>query len=300
MENNSKIGIVTVTYNSAKVLPDFLPCILSQTHSNFLLFAIDNASTDASLQLLRKCKDPRLEIIANPDNRGVAEGNNQGIRSALKAGCDSVLLINNDTVFDADLIEKLSAGLSKHAADMTCPKMMYFDEPQRFWAAGGKFQPWLGYRISHRGEALDSGQYDKAEQVSYVPACCVLIQAALFAKTGLMDPKYFVYVDDVDFMYRAQRVGAKLMYLPECKLLHKVSSLTGGGGSDFELRYCTRNRAYFLVKHFGFFKALPWLVLYEAYLWARLMVFRDDIRTFKLRQKAFFSGLRMINSTSTD
>lgn len=296
MENDRKIGVVTVTYNSGKVLPDFLRCIFSQTYSNFVLFAIDNASTDTTLELLSQCNDSRLRVIANPDNRGIAEGNNQGISAALDAACYSVLLINNDTVFESDLIEKLRAGLSNHAADMTCPKMMYFDEPQRFWAAGGKFQRWLGYRISHRGETLDRGQYDEAERVSYVPTCCVLIKSNLFGRIGLMDPKYFVYVDDVDFMYRAFRDGAKLIYLPQCRLLHKVSSLTGGGRSEFELRYCTRNRAYFLVKNFGFFKALPWLALYEAYLWARFIVFRDNIKIFKLRQKAFWAGLRMIDS----
>src|SRR5260370_42441877 len=123
MESNNKIGVVTVTYSSGKVLPDFLRCVFNQTHSNLVLFAIDNASTDTTMQLLRDCADPRLMIIANPDNRGVAEGNNQGIRAALEARCDSVLLVNNDTVFDNDMMEKLLAGLSDHGADMTCPKM---------------------------------------------------------------------------------------------------------------------------------------------------------------------------------
>src|SRR4051812_22766558 len=119
MDSGNKVGVVTVTYNSGKVLQDFLCCILSQTHSNFVLFAIDNASTDSTLQQLHACTDPRVAIIANPDNRGVAEGNNQGIRAALEAYCDSVLLINNDTVFENGLIEKLLAGLSQHGADMT-------------------------------------------------------------------------------------------------------------------------------------------------------------------------------------
>lgn len=298
MENNQKIGVVTVTYNSGQVLPDFLRCLFGQTHSNFILFAIDNASSDSTMQFLRECKDPRMVIIANPDNRGVAEGNNQGIRAALETGCDSVLLINNDTEFESDLIEKLAAGLSRYNADMTCPKIMYFDEPQRFWAAAGKFQPWLGYRVFQHTGALDRGQYDSVERISYVPTCCVLIRSALFAKTGLMDPKYFVYVDDVDFMFQAQRLGAKLIYLPECKLLHKVGSLAGGKYSRTEIQYCTRNRVYFLIKNFGFLKALPWVLGYEAYLCMRLLAFRDDLAMFRFKQQAFFSGLAMAREKS--
>src|SRR5579871_1843491 len=108
------IGIVTVTYNSAGVLSDFLRCMSAQTYSNFKLFAIDNASHDKTVEILNAYDDSRLVIIANPDNRGVAEGNNQGIRGALKAGCSSVLLLNNDTEFDEMLLERLVAGLEKY------------------------------------------------------------------------------------------------------------------------------------------------------------------------------------------
>jgi GT2 family glycosyltransferase len=292
MESNDKIGVVTVTYNSGKVLQDFLRCIFSQTHSNFILFAIDNASTDSTLQLLRDCADPRLVIIANSDNRGVAEGNNQGIRAALEARCGSVLLINNDTVFDKVLIENLASGLFAHGADMTCPKMMYFDEPKRFWAAGGRFR--FNYRPIHIGwDELDSGQFEEAKQISYAPTCCVLMKASLFRAIGLMDPKYFVYMDDVDFMFRALRAGARLIYLPNCKLLHKVGSLTGGTESRFQIQYTARNRVYFLMKNFGSVRGLPRLLFDQAYYWARLLTFKDDLKTFKLRQMAFINGMGM-------
>lgn len=292
MGDANKIGVVTVTYNSGKVLTEFLKSLWAQTHTDLVLYAVDNASKDNTLQLLRACPEPRLKVIVNTDNLGVAEGNNQGIRLALADGCDHVLLLNNDTEFDKDLIEELLAGLKQHDADMTCPKMMYFEEPRRFWAAGGYFQPWLGYRIWQRGEVLDQGQYDQVEQVSYVPTCCVLIKSSLFEKTGLMDEKYFVYMDDVDFMYRAHRLGAKLIYLPKCKLLHKVGSLTKEI-SDFEIRYCTRNRIYFLRKNLGEVRSIPWVLLYQLYIWSRVLLLRDSFASFWMRQQAFLKGLRM-------
>lgn len=298
MDENVKIGVVTVTYNSGKVLPEFLKCVFGQSHTNFVLFAIDNASKDSTVEQLKNCADPRLVVIANPENKGVAEGNNQGINAALEAKCGSILLINNDTEFDNDLFEKLQAGLLQYSADMTCPKMMFFDEPHRVWAAGGNFQPWLCYRIAQRGEFVDRGQYDSVEQITYAPTCCVLIRSDLFARIGVMDPKYFVYMDDVDFMFRALKAGAKLMYLPYCKLLHKVSSLSGGKHSATEVLYCTRNRVYFLLKNFGFVRAFSWICLYEGYLCARLLIFRDNVRTFKFKQKAFLSGLSMLKESS--
>src|SRR6266851_3540121 len=103
MESTNKIGVVTVTYNSGSVLADFLKSVWFQSHGNFILYTVDNASTVTRMQVLRGCTDSRLKIISNADNLGVAEGNNQGIRLALEDGCGYVLLINNDTEFNEDL-----------------------------------------------------------------------------------------------------------------------------------------------------------------------------------------------------
>src|ERR1700756_2109155 len=174
MAKQGLIGVVTVTYNSAAVLPGFLPSILKQTHADFLLYAVDNALTDDTVNILRQCPDARLKIISNSDNKGVAEGNNQGIRAALQDGCASILLINNDTEFDECLVAQLVRGLDEFQVGMICPKIMYFDEPQRFWAAGGTLQAFLGYRPVHLGvDEIDRGQYDSPRLVGYVPTCCV-------------------------------------------------------------------------------------------------------------------------------
>src|ERR1700729_3843408 len=86
-EEQGKIGVVTVTYNGAKVIREFLASLDSQTHSNFILYVVDNASNDDVLDVVSKVSQFRIKVIANPDNRGVAEGNNQGIRAALAEGC---------------------------------------------------------------------------------------------------------------------------------------------------------------------------------------------------------------------
>ncbi len=290
------IGVVTVTYNSAQVLPDFLRCLAEQTHREYLLFAVDNASRDDTLRILHEWSDERLRIVANQDNLGVAAGNNQGIRAALQAGCSSVLLINNDTEFEPQLIELLDAGINQYRADMSCPKMMFFDEPKRIWAAGGRFELWHGGRSAHIGEGeIDHGQYERPRMVDYVPTCCVLIRKGVFLKVGLMDERYFVYWDDTDFMYRAKKAGVQLLYFPGATLLHKVASLTGGGDNDtpFAIRFGTRNSLYFMLKHFGLILALPWLLMSQT-VWILKLVLRIKQRSwFAMKQRAFRESLEM-------
>jgi GT2 family glycosyltransferase len=294
MTRKSWIGVVTVTFNSGAVLPQFLECAFRQTHRDFILFVVDNASKDDTVRILRESTDERLRVIANPDNRGVAEGNNQGIRSALEAGCNSVLLVNNDTEFDAELFSQLDEGLEKHGVGMICPKMMYFDEPERIWAAGGAFQPWLGYRVIHLGaDQIDAGQCNRLRLITYVPTCCVLIERAVFEKVGLMDERYFVYMDDVDFMYRATKAGIKLLYLPEAKLLHKVGRLTGGEDLPFSHRYCTRNRVYFMLRHFGVLYSAAMFAFYQLYFAAGLLFCRFSLKSYWIKQKAVFEGIMM-------
>lgn len=103
-----KIGLITITYNSAHVIEPFMQCVLNQTHTNFILYIIDNISSDNTLELVKKYSDNRIVIIANAKNEGVAKGNNQGIVQAMKDGCDELLIINNDVEFEYTLLEKLS------------------------------------------------------------------------------------------------------------------------------------------------------------------------------------------------
>ena len=298
MDSEELIGVVTVTYNSADVLPDFLRSMEEQTHQGFLLFTVDNASKDDTVSILRGWGDERLRIriVVNSDNRGVAEGNNQGICAALEAGCNSILLLNNDTQFEPALIAKLADGLITYSVDMICPKILYFDDPRRIWAAGGAFRRLHGYHSKHFGEdEIDRGQYDYARLIKYVPTCCVLIRKQVFERIGLMDERYFVYWDDTDFMYRAMKAGIRLFYLPEAKLLHKSGSLTGGGNVDtpFAIRYGTRNSLFFLLKHFGIFLSLPWLALNQIVWFLKLALHRKPKPWYAMKQSAFRESLAM-------
>ena len=290
-----RIGVVTVTYNSGSVLHDFFRSAFAQSLSDFTLYVVDNASRDDTPALLRECTDARLRCIRNAANVGVAEGNNQGIRAALADGCETVLLLNNDTEFPPDLFARLYQGLEEHGAAMTSAKMYYFEPSGLIWCAGGELDPKTYFNAFHSGMGEpDRGQYEIARRVTYVPTCCLLVRKAVFERVGLMDPGYFVYQDDVDFLYRCYRKDLALWYLPKAILYHKVSALTGGDDSEFAIRYMTRNRVYFLRKHLPLRKALLWS-LHFLLVTAPLRVVRrqDPLHRWRLRCAALLEGWRM-------
>jgi GT2 family glycosyltransferase len=291
---SGRIGVVTVTYNSSSVLPEFIHSLEQQTHRDFLLYVVDNASRDDSFDQLERWGDPRLILISNQENLGVAAGNNQGIRAALDSGCEYVLLLNNDVVFGAELFQQLQDGLAEYRCNMTTP-LIYFCEPHDvIWCAGGYFQPRLAFRNLHYAEnQRDVGQCNRARAVTYAPTCCVLVHREVFSRIGLMDERYFVYSDDTDFMLRAWRAGESLWYLPEAKLWHKVNSLTGTD-SAFSMRYGARNRAFFIAKHVrgGYGALFQWL--YAGYYLLRFVLKKDTRAAYDIKRAAWAEGRRMV------
>jgi GT2 family glycosyltransferase len=292
MRNTAKVGVVTVTYNSGQVIDGFLSSLLGQTYSQFILYAVDNASTDKTLAQISTYTDPRVRVIANAENRGIAEANNQGINQAIEEGCELVLLMNNDTEFEPELIAKLVAGLDEFKCEMIAPKILYFDNPKKIWSAGGGMDASRGYAGFHHGyDEIDKGQFDLPQLVDHAPACCLLIRKEVFERIGMMDSRYFTYVEDTDFSYRAKMAGINLMYVPSATLLHKAHSLTGGLFSDFMMRYTTRNRIYFMLKHFGPWRGLYYVPAYQMHLLLQLFSRKVKPSMFWLREKAFFEGL---------
>jgi len=293
MNNPGKIGIVTVTYNSGKVLDQFLQSLASQTHANFAVYAVDNASQDDSIARMQAWNDERLRVIRNAVNVGVAEADNQGIQAALADGCEFVLFLNNDVEFEPETLAVLTAELDALDCDLLAPKILYEDR-LHIWSAGGTFKALKGYLGSHTGEGEpDRGQYETPMRIRNAPGCCILARSAVFARVGMIDEKYFVYHEDADFLYRAWQAGLTMFYTPRARIFHKVSSLTGGSKSPFTIRYNARGHVYFMLKNLGVLRCLFFLPALQLRMTMKLLLRSIGWDEFLIRERAFFEGIRV-------
>jgi GT2 family glycosyltransferase len=285
---NPVIGVVTVTYNSADVLEDFLRSLRAQM-AEFRLYAVDNASSDASVEILRNVSDPWMTILEQDENLGIAVGNNVGIRRALHDGCDWIVLLNNDTTFEPTLLESLVRTAETESASVVVPSIRYFDEPDQVWFESATFADWRGSVPVARPPA----DGEDAVAIECACTCCALIDPAVFDSVGLMDERFFVYWDDTDFFYRCHVASVPLVLDPRIRVLHKVSSLTGGGESVFSQTERTKNRVVFIRKHHRRWRR--WIGLTATAVNALWLTLGAPPRRERARQlwAAYHTGLRV-------
>lgn len=245
---NPKVGIVLVNYNGENFQYDCIKTIKDMNYKNYEIIIVDNDSKDDSIKIVKE-NFPDVIIIETSENNGVAKGNNIGIREAIKRNCEYILLLNNDTEVDVDMLTQLLKKASENTM-VTC-KMYYYKPSNMIWCAGGKLN-WSRGTTIHFGEGeIDNGQFDDGKYIEYTPTCCLLIHKNIFQKVGLMDEKYFMYYDDTDFLVRCNNKGIKTWYEPNAKLWHKVSSSSGGALSKISIYYGDRNRLYFIDKYYN-------------------------------------------------
>lgn len=259
-----KIAILILNFNGKK---DTLECLESIYRAlefkslKVLVVVIDNGSTDNSIAAINK-KFSQVKVIENKKNFGFAEGNNVGIRYALKNKFDYVLLLNNDTLVKKDfLVQLIKVAKKSKKTGIISPKIYFasgneyhkdqYKEKERgkvIWYTGGIID-WDNVLTSHRGvDEVDKGQYEKIEKTEFATGCCMLIKRKVFEEVGLLDKKYFLYLEDVDLCHRAKQAGFKIYFVPQAIIWHKNAS-SSAVGSSLQDYYLTRNRLLFGMKY---------------------------------------------------
>ncbi len=296
----AKVGLVTVLYNSNDVLKDFFKSLSIQSFTDYHLYLIDNSVSDETDALLVKLSEeypvPLYTHIKNPDNYGVAKGNNQGIELSLRQGAEYVVLLNNDIDFpQPHLLQDLVQHAIEKGEDIIVPKIFYHGT-RKIWLAGGKFIHYKGTSETFGDQQEDSEEYNKEMYFTYAPTCFMLISKKVFDVIGLMDEKYFVYYDDNDFILRAIKKGFKIWYMPSLEVFHKVSVSTGGSESLFSIFYLNRNRIYLIRKLYRF--PMKQIALSQALITQSIRYLQYNKKKKETLLKAFKHGFQMSLPTS--
>src|SRR3990167_6762354 len=254
-----KIAIVILNY---KGLENTLGCLdslrrCSQDSHKIEFIVVDNNSDDGSVEALSKIKD--IDLIGNRKNFGFAGGINVGIKAALEKEANFILILNNDTIVDNDLLINLL--VASKSGDIISPKIYFApgfefhkerykkgDLGKVIWCAGAKID-WQNIIGQHIGvDEVDTGQFGARQKIDLATGACMLVKRKVFEKIGFFDEKYFLYLEDMDFCVRAKKAGFKILFEPRAAIWHKNAASIGGSGSSLQDYYFTKSRLLFAFK----------------------------------------------------
>ena len=241
--------VISIILNSSR-RDDTLDCLKSLRQSNYTnhqILVLDCQSTDNSIAAIRK-NYPDIRIIELSENLGYAGNNNIGIQTAIELGADWVLVLNEDTILDADCISKLvEAGLKDAQIGVVGPIVYHYDEPAVIQSAGGLLGKY--WQSVHLGmNETDHGQFSEPRVVDWISGCAIMVRREAIEHAGMLDPNYFIYWEETEWCIRLSRASWKILNVPKAKIWHKGVQRNYQPKPSFTY-YATRNHLFTLWKH---------------------------------------------------
>lgn len=266
-----ELSIVIVSYNTKEVLRE---CLLRvREHAKDLdheTFVVDNASHDGSAKMVSE-EFPEVQLIASSKNVGFAAGNNLALR---RAHGKFLLLLNSDAYLLPDVLESTLSFIKERPRcgilgvklvgedDVLQPSAREIPSPwQKFLVISG-----IASRFPHSkflgGPDYSWWDHSEVKEVGWVVGAYFLFRREVAQEIGLLDERYFLYFEEIDYCLQAKRAGWEVLFFPDAKVIHLggVSSMTtqkrisSSGRQLLDLRVKTEFRFY--RKNFGLLRLL--------------------------------------------
>lgn len=274
MSSNAKIAIIILNWNGKK---DTLECLASikkmEDNPSFITIVVDNGSTDDSAAAILQAH-PEITLLQTGQNLGFSGGNNVGIQYALEQGADYLFLLNNDTAVDPSILKHFKEGFQKDPSiGILGAKIYLFHSKDTFDHFGGSWNQkkaefdFIGWR-----QIEDKKSFEEMHPIDYVCGAAMMIKKEVFARIGLLEPRFFLMWEDADFCFRARNAGFKVMTCPKAIIWHKVHA-SFVGGKIHSTYFNARNRLLWIERHCSFWP--------KCFLFTRL--FLNALNLYKLK-----------------
>ena len=255
-------GVVLLNWNGYADTEAALESLLAAAPRPDHVVVVDNGSHDDSVRRLNAWRDQNephddsntrgrwLTIIAEPENRGFASGNNIGLdRLATSTNVSHFLLLNNDATVAPDYFARMTDAIGQHpdAALLGCT-IYYHPDRDRVWFGGG-------YEIPYRALVLHRYELPAdptPHQTPFVTGCAMMISRTLYDACGGLAECYTpIYWEDTEYSFRARNEGWRVMLVPAARVYHKVSASMGGEKTTPRAAFLqNRHRAYYVRRNY--------------------------------------------------
>lgn len=242
------VSIIVLSYNTKELLRSCLESIYNYLPKEiFEVIVLDNASKDGSAEMVKK-DFPQVNLIISEKNLGFAKGINTATKDAKGK---YLFFLNSDAVLQDDSVLKMPQILDEEKnAGIIGGQLLHSD--RSFQRSFGKF-----YTLPHAILMLTGGE--KAElflnkqkikqKVDWVTGGFMMIKRNLFEELGGFDEDYFMYIEDMDLCYRAQKKGYDTYFDPDIEAIH---SNQGSSNRSFAIKQIHKGLLLFYKKQRSF------------------------------------------------
>lgn len=253
MTEKPLVSIIVVNFRGLKFTRRCLGFLKKITYPHYEVILVDNGSGPKEKQVLTKEFGDWTKLVFSNVNRGFAGGFNLGLRQAKGR---YVFSLNNDAFVRRDFLEPLVAVMTADTSIAVCqPKVLSAKNRGRFDYAGaaGGFIDKFGYPFC-RGRVFfsiekDRGQYDRPAFILWA-GTSFLIDKLKYRQIGGFDEAFFAYAEEVDFCWRANELGYRVVYISRSVISH-IGGATGNKNQPRRIYYVHRNHLLLLFKHYS-------------------------------------------------
>jgi len=252
------LSIVIVSYNTKKIIQDCLESInrsLTGTKIKYEIVVLDNNSHDGSAQLLETMsQDNHNNLIYKQtgQNLGFGKGTNLGVKIAQG---QFVLLLNSDTIILNRAIEKLYNFYVENEKQVHFLGAKLLNCDLTLQPSSGRFftLPVVFATLLLKGDywGLTRSSPDKFCQVDWISGACIMTTKKYFQRLGGFDKNIFMYMEEVDLLYRARKKGLNTYFYPHSQIIHLGSA--SSNGKKFPILQVYRGFLFFYKKHYTIF-----------------------------------------------
>ncbi len=269
------VSIILVHFNTPQHTLECLESLSACTtkRARVSILVIDNGSKEPFV-VPQKFANDNVTLLRSESNLGFTGGNNLGIYTAIEQhSSDYILLLNNDTVVDPHFIDELIKSAEEHPdAGVLSPKIYFYPGSEYhkgynkqmrgsvIWYGGASVDRQHAAFFHRYVDEVDRGQCASFSETDFVTGCAMFIKREVLEKVGVLNKRYFLYLEDVDLSFRAKQAGYKLGVCPSAVIWHKNAGSADGVGSDTQTYYQTRNKLLFATYFFNLKEWLPVLL----------------------------------------
>lgn len=265
------ISIVIVNYRRYDKLKECLISVAASYYHNFEVIVVDNSSDQSEIESIKK-DFKSVKFFPIKENLNYAEGNNFGISKALG---DFIVVLNNDTVVEANWLQPLVDAALLNPNALYQPKILFLENPDLINSFGNAVHV-LGFAfpLGINTNVNTKIKNHEITEVFYCSGACLFASKRVLEKLGGFDSNYWTYYEDVNLGWRGRLLGFRSYVVPLSTIYHSWGASHGQDLTPKKLYLIERGRLSSLIRNYSMKSLLilfPFMLFLDFFLFLYLL-----------------------------